>query len=83
MEHAIHEWHSCGQMEPSSANYSPVQLIPMVTHMKGKALWSSSCPSLSPSFYMEMFSIFYELSVKYFFLLFSSFYNGTYTDFSK
>lgn len=54
----IHEWHSCGQMEASSANYSPVQLIPMVTHMKGRALWSSSCPSLYPSFYMEMFSIF-------------------------
>lgn len=54
----IHEWHSYGQMEASSANYSPVQLIPMVTRMKGRALWSSSCPSLYPSFYMEMFSIF-------------------------
>lgn len=54
----IHEWHSYGQMEPSSPNYSPVQLIPMVTHMKGRAVWFSSCPSLSLSFYMEMFSIF-------------------------
>lgn len=34
MEHVMErtsEWDSHGQMEPSSANYCPVQLIPMVT----------------------------------------------------
>lgn len=46
MEHAIErtlEWDSHGQMEPSSANYGPVQLIPMVTQMKDQALCISSC----------------------------------------
>lgn len=41
MEHAkerTHEWDSYGRMEPSSANYSPVVLIPMVTQMKDTAL---------------------------------------------
>lgn len=32
------EWDSRGQMEPSSANYGPVQLNPMVTQMKDQAL---------------------------------------------
>lgn len=46
MEHAMErtlEWASHGQMEPSSANYGPVQLIPMVTQMKDQALCISSC----------------------------------------
>lgn len=46
MEHAMErtlEWDSHGQMEPSSANYGPVQLIPMVTQMKDQALCISPC----------------------------------------
>lgn len=46
MEHAMErtlEWASHGQMEPSSANYGPVQLIPMVTQMKDQALCISPC----------------------------------------
>lgn len=53
MEHAMdraREWDSYGQMEPSSANYSPVQLIPMVTQMKGRALCTSSCSFSIPIF---------------------------------
>lgn len=46
MEHAMErtlEWDSHGQMEPSSANYGPVQLNPMVTQMKDQALCISLC----------------------------------------
>lgn len=72
----IQEWHSYGQMEASSANYSWVQLIPMVTHMKGRALWSSSCPSLYPSFYMEMFSIFLSFPPRNGVLIWWDFWGG-------